>query len=323
MTTTDRSLNELVNKGVIVLRPGTSAPGARTFIVTGLRRSGTSLVASILRHVGIFMGSRINDNVHEDEEIVELLSKRDTNELKRLIRGRNADYGTWGFKVPVLQESLGPGDIAWFGNPHVIAMFRDPVSIAVRNALSDYQEPMRELQVAIDEQSTMATFIGRLTCPTLLLSYEKSLSFPDDFIKAIIQFCGLPGSELLRDRLVQLIDPNHPGYIAQARRRYDGVIDRVMGGYLHGWCRLTSADDPVELELFADDRPIARFHANEFRQDLLDAGFGTGKHGFVIDVGKLGLTPDAVVRIKVAKYGVELENSGRMLGAYIAASPTR
>jgi hypothetical protein len=53
----------------------------------------------------------------------------------------------------------------------------------------------------------------------------------------------------------------------------------------------------------------------------LDAGYGTGKHGFVIDLRKFDLRPDSVIRIKVAKYGVELEHSGRSLAAYTAARP--
>ena len=208
MFVSNRSPDDLVNKGVIVSQPGVLGPGGRTFIVTGLHRSGTSLVASILRRVGIFMGSEINDVVHEDQEVERILGTGDIAGLKRLIRDRTENYGTWGFKLPVLHEALGPDEIALFGNPHVIVVFRDPISIAVRNALSDYQEPMDRLRAAVNEQTAMVTFIERLRCPTLLLSYEKSLVFPGNFIDEIIRFCGLPGSDQLRDRLVQLIDPN-------------------------------------------------------------------------------------------------------------------
>jgi hypothetical protein len=90
----------------------------------------------------------------------------------------------------------------------------------------------------------------------------------------------------------------------------------LTGGFLRGWCRLTGTDDPVELELFVNDRSAMRFHANEFRQDLLDAGFGTGKHGFSVDVRMSGVMPDSIVRIKSVKHGIELENSGRRLDAY-------
>jgi hypothetical protein len=321
MSLSDRRPDDLVNKGFIVNRPAASMPGrgGRTFIVTGLHRSGTSLVASVLRHVGIFMGAEINDLVHEDEAIAKILIARDFNALRRLIRQRDANYGTWGFKFPMLCKSLRPDDVALFSDPHIIVAFRDPVSVAVRKSLSEYQEPMAALRIAVDDQAAMLTFVERLQCPTLLLSYEKSLVFPDDFIDSILQFCDLPRSNALRENLVRLIEPNRQTYIAQVRRHYGGVIDGVTGGWLYGWCCLTAVADPVALRLFVDDQPVLAFLADVFRQDLLDAGFGTGHHGFAIDLATLPIRPDSVIRIRVADHAIELDNSGRPLEVYQAS----
>lgn len=308
----------LINNGVIVIRPPAAEPpnGGRTFIVTGLHRSGTTLLATILRQVGIFMGAEINDIVHEDETIAQHLTAGDNAALTALIAERNATYGTWGFKFPSLHRSLAPADIGRFSNPQLIVTFRDPVSVAVRAALSEYQTPMQALRAAIDEQAALTAFIDSLSCPTLLLSYEKSLIFPARFIDAILAFCGLPRGETLRDSLLHLIEPNRPTYIAQARRVYDGVIDGLTDGALHGWCRLTAEDTPVTLELLADDLVVTRFVADQFRPDLRDAGFGTGHHAFAMDLGDFGLRPDAVIRVRVAGYGIELKRGGRMLAAY-------
>ena len=69
--------DDLLNKGFIVSLAGQQAAGAgRTFIVTGLLRSGTSLVASILSQAGLFIGTQINDIVYEDEEIAGTLTSR-------------------------------------------------------------------------------------------------------------------------------------------------------------------------------------------------------------------------------------------------------
>jgi hypothetical protein len=309
---------DLVNKGFIVNHPDSDQPrgGGRTFIVTGLHRSGTTLIASVLRQVGIFMGAEINDIVHEDEAMARILIARDRDALTRIIAERNTNYGTWGFKFPMLCQSLGHRDIALFSDPRVIVAFRDPVSVAVRTSLSEYQEPMRALRTAINDQAALVTFVDRLHCPSLLVSYEKSLMFPGDFIDAILQFCDLPRNKALRERLIGLIEPNRKTYIAQARRRYEGVIDGVTDGYLHGWCRLTGGTDPVTLDLLVDDRPVLTFQADMFRQDLLDAGFGTGHHGFAIDLATLHPSRDAIIRIKVATHGVELDNSGRRLESY-------
>jgi hypothetical protein len=323
MSVSEQPAGDMVNRGFITNRPATKpatrksrARGGRTFIVTGLHRSGTSLVASVLRQVGIFMGIQINDLVHEDEAIAKMLIARDFPALTQLIRERDAAYGTWGFKFPMLAKPLTPTDLAMFSDPHIIAPFRDPVSIAVRKTISEYQDSMRALRIAIDEQAAMVAFLEQVQCPSLLLSYEKSLVFPGDFIDAILRFCDLPRSDALRDRLVRLIEPNRRDYIAQVRRHYGGVIDGISNGRLHGWCCLTAVAEPVALDLYADNQPVLSFAADLFRQDLLDAEFGTGHHGFAIDLGKLGLRPDSVIRIKVTGQDVELENSGRRLSDF-------
>jgi hypothetical protein len=221
MSASDQPAGDMVNKGFIANHPATNVPrrGGRTFIVTGLHRSGTSLVASVLRQVGIFMGTEINDLVHEDEAIAKILMAGDFPALTRLIRERDATYGTWGFKFPMLGKPLRPADLARFSDPHIIVPFRDPVSIAVRKSLSEYQDSMRALRVAVDDQAAMVGFIEHLQCPSLLLSYEKSLVFPNDFIDAILRFCDLPRSDALRDRLIHLVEPNRRDYIAQVPAR--------------------------------------------------------------------------------------------------------
>jgi hypothetical protein len=163
----------------------------------------------------------------------------------------------------------------------------------------------------------MVDFVEQLDCPVLLLSYEKSLVFPADFIDAIVRFGDLPRGTALRERLIELIEPNRRDYIDVVRRQYTGIIEGITGGFLCGWSRLTASADPVALELLADDRQVLAFHAELFRQDLLDAGYGAGRHGFRLDLGLLKLRPDTVIRVRVAAHGMELENSGRRLGAYL------
>lgn len=322
MSKSGQPIDELINHGFIenhgiARQPDANPPqrGGKTFIVTGLHRSGTSLVAAILRQVGIFMGSEINDIVHEDETLVKILVNRDIDALTQVIRERNEAYGTWGFKFPMLSQRLGPDELALFSHPRIIVPFRDPVSVAVRKSLSEYQQPMQALRTAVEEQAETLAFIDQLECPSLLLSYEKSLVFPHEFIEAILRFCDLPRGDALRDRLIRLIEPNQQTYIAQVRRRYGGVIDGTFDGWLHGWCCLTQMHDPVTLELWVDDSMRATFVADRFRQDLVDAGHGTGHHAFAVDLGKLRLQPSSVIRIKVAAHDVELENSGQRLDA--------
>lgn len=47
------------------------------------------------------------------------------------------------------------------------------------------------------------------------------------------------------------------------------------------WCR-GRPEAPVEIEIRLDDRVLQRARADRFRQDLLRAGIGSGRHGFNI-----------------------------------------
>jgi hypothetical protein len=302
---------DLANKGYILRRQ--CAERGRTFIVTGLHRSGTSLVASILQQAGLFIGDDINDIVFEDEVITGVLASGDTATLHRIIGERNANHRSWGFKYPMLCHALGPDQLSQFDHPRLIVTFRDPVAMAVRTALSEYQDPMRSLREVAADQNAMLAFVDQLACPSLLLSYEKALTFPPDFVDTIIRFCDLPHTAESRARLIALVEPNRQRYVAHARRRYEGVIEGVRGEHLYGWCRLSQSTEPVMLEMMVDDRVVTRLAADAFRQDLLDAGIGKGSHGFFIRLDALQARPDSLIRVRVARHGVELDNSGKRL----------
>jgi hypothetical protein len=195
----------------------------------------------------------------------------------------------------------------------VIAIARDPVAMAVRASLSDYLEPTQALRTVIADQAALLDFIGSLACPNLLLSYEKALTLPDDFVDVILRFCDIALDAAARARLRAVIEPNRPQYIATARRRFEGLIEGVRGTQLYGWCRLTASPDPVTLDILVDDRVALSIIADTFRQDLLDAGMGAGSHGFVVGVDMLQACPDSVIRVRVARHGIELGNSGTRL----------
>jgi hypothetical protein len=305
------SPGDLVNRGFILHRP-LSEPG-RTFIVTGLQRSGTSLIAAMLQHAGLFIGSEINPAVYEDEEIARVLATREQDGLRQVVQHRNALHARWGFKCPLLNEVFDPSQLELFDRPRLIVAFRDPVAIAVRTSLSEYRPAFLALQDAITRQAALADFLGQVECPCLMVSYEKTLVFPADTVDAVLGFCDIAPDEPLRERLLALIEPNRPDYIATARRRYEGLIEGVRDGQLYGWCWLTKAAAPVMLDVLVDQRFVMRVTADVFRQDLLDAGIGHGRHGFFVPVETLHARPDSTIRVWVAEHGIELNNSGKRL----------
>src|SRR5580698_1376787 len=95
-------LADWVNSGVIV-RPGTlnQPGGGRTFIVSGIGRGGTSMVAATLRDGGIPMGEVFREEAAvEDLDVFVALRESDRTMLDTLIAKRNIQHADWGFKCP-------------------------------------------------------------------------------------------------------------------------------------------------------------------------------------------------------------------------------
>src|SRR5688572_30578640 len=99
-----------VNTGVLRVGPedppAGSAPAPRTIIVTGLGRSGTTMMALLVRVAGLDMGGHVFDATQEDSEFVHVLANRNLHLLPELIRRRNQNRTLWGFKLPALHAFL-------------------------------------------------------------------------------------------------------------------------------------------------------------------------------------------------------------------------
>lgn len=95
----------------------------------------------------------------------------------------------------------------------------------------------------------------------------------------------------------------------------EGFLDSINADAIAGWAMDTSQPArPVTVEIYDGDALLVSVAANQFRQDLLDAGKGDGYHGFTVP------TPDRVkdgkthtIRAKCA--GVELQKSPQTISA--------
>jgi hypothetical protein len=299
------------NVGFITLNPSRAHRDHKTIIVTGVARSGTSMIARALRAGGIFMGCQLDDVVYEDVEVADALERQGRGCLARLGAERNAGFPVWGFKRPNLDKVLPPGATDLFRSPHFLVSYRDPVAIAKRNRISEHHDEAQSLRAAAAASCRMMEFSLALRCPTLLISYEKALQSPEAGVDQLISFCGLAVTPAARQEMIAMVEPNREAYSVGASRRFEGYIDRVADGVVHGWCWQRGLDQPVWVEVTINAHLAGSALADLFRPDLAQAGIGHGCHGFKTDVSGFIRTGLEVVRVRVQGRVFELKNSGR------------
>src|SRR6185312_16242886 len=150
-----------LNFGIIVIGADGRAAGRanpKTFVMSGVARSGTTLVAGLMRRAGVFLGDPLHEVVLEDAQILELLRTRSMAALQQVIARRNAAHAVWGFKLPNLHAFLRTEELALFRSPHLILVFRDPVAVTVRSAISERYQVMEELASTAAAQQSMVQF---------------------------------------------------------------------------------------------------------------------------------------------------------------------
>jgi hypothetical protein len=307
------------NLGMVTLRVPADDGAVRdspvTVIVSGVGRSGTSMVAKVLHALGLPMGKTDGLEVFEDQEFIKALVSFDYNHMRQIISDYDAAHARWGFKFASLQNHVFPPQLAHFRNPRLIIVSRDLTAAAARSFVSDPdRKNIEETLLNVAKQiSDMVDFVRNAECPALLVSYEKFIAFPDGAIDAIAQFCGIVVTDETRMRARRAVEPNNPNYIKLFHPSHRGNFDAVRDGVAIGWCAENGRDDPVPVELLADGAVVSAAVADIFRSDLLAAGIGSGRHGFRLDVACLADKPDAVLQIRTVGSGYLIFNSGRTL----------
>ena len=306
----DALMQDLLNDGLITNNPP-SPDTTRTIAVSGVARSGTSMVAQLLGMAGVFMGEDLDDVVFEDHAVADAFDSAGLDRLERLIASRNEQGEVWGFKRPHLFHRNGPELQAMFRNPRFIVTFRDPVAVARRNGISEHVETALALRTAAEDIQRCIDFALALTCPVLLVSYEKALLRPAALVDALARFCSLEVASEQRTRMVAAVKADRDEYVQFARRRFQGYVDHIRNGVLTGWCWQVGVPTPLMLEVSIGDRPRVAVIAGGFRTDLANAEVGTGHHAFRLDLAEIAPTDEEHVAVRVQGRLFQLSGSGR------------
>jgi hypothetical protein len=321
-------MSDLVNRALIVLNdPAGGTAGARersesTIVVTGVARGGTSMVAQVLDRLGLFLGDDCDPVVVEDVAILRALQNSDMNQLQDIIADRNRHFSLWGFKVPNLHTFLPVTDTSLFRNPRFVVVFRDPLAIARRNELSMFQGALEALREAGEHLAHLISYVGALTAPAMLISYEKVLQYPEHLVDAVAAFCGLQPNDEQKAAALASITPNGHAYMLATRLECLGQIDNIADSTLRGWCCYRGSGDVVEVEVVADGAMIGVYPAGDYREDLLNAGIIPSNHAFNIDLAAAEIHPSTVISVRPAGHELALPNSGRSVAELRAGRQT-
>ncbi len=319
----DVAVSNLINDGLISVNTQPASPEVRTIIATGVARSGTSMIAQLLRMAGLFMGHDLDEIVFEDHAITDAFTSTAADTLAQLVSLRDEHAKLWGFKRPHLFEHDAVRLQETFRNPHFIITFRDPVAVARRNGISEHVEIGKALREAAADAQRCLAFALELTCPVLMVSYEKALLRPVALVEELASFCGLNPSEECRGRMVAAIKANRDEYVHFARRIFQGYVDGISDGMLTGWCWQVGVPTPLTLEVRIGERPFVPVVADGFRPDLAAAEVGAGCHAFRLDVSELTLGSDERVTVRVQERRFQLSGSGQTVGALSGGALSR
>lgn len=182
---------------LIVVNRQNHPTSERTVVVSGIARSGTSMVATVLEALGVFMGTDRTKGSLEDKEISNLLEREYNDEvLKALIDRRNATHSVWGWKRPAALKHAEKYSHL-LRNACYILTFRDLAAVAVRRSIAAETDLRQNLRQAHRQSVFLLDFLGTIQSPCLLVSNETAVLHPTYFVNELIAFLGV---EVLEDQ---------------------------------------------------------------------------------------------------------------------------
>lgn len=186
-----------------------------TVPVIGIPRGGTSLVASVLHSLGIYMGPLEELAQYKFED--QTMNKAHTQGQSTCIKLRNRRHNRWGWKDPTAVHTV-QSLLSCLRNPRVILVLRDPLASVqgeMRLDKVDEYEPRTFqdlMSCTVSWMQANLDFIRTTASPVLLVSYERAMKQPVMFLDELIVFLGIQPKGIERIRASQCIGSDG-GYI--------------------------------------------------------------------------------------------------------------
>ena len=163
-------------------------------VVLGAYRGGTSMVAGVVRKLGIFMGERFDTESggtnHEDLDF-QLASHF---VIRFLIERRNEAHEHWGWKDPASIMNIKKWHDA-LKDPKIIFIFRDVFAIAESEKNRNGSDFNKALNFATNQQKLLADYFKDCPLPKIGLSYERSILDKTGCVVKIANFLNVSPNE--------------------------------------------------------------------------------------------------------------------------------
>lgn len=215
-----------------ILIPGEASAAAdaddsRTFVVFGVPRGGTTMVARIVEQLGVSMGQSLPDNYEDQSFNFDFMpDEYKVNRSKMYaslidsIAQRNQSHSVWGWKYPKAHIYLNR-ILEHVRRPHLICVLRDPLASSLRplgrkNSRSKSGKkipPIKVMEQHLAWQNRNLEIIRKSNCPSLVCSYEKAVVNPQGFVEEMADFIGLDSCD---KRISLAVEQIKPGRYIQA-----------------------------------------------------------------------------------------------------------
>jgi len=293
-------IRPLVNTGFVFGNEDRNDKAIGCTVILGGARSGTSLLAGTLHHLGVHMGDRATPPVFEDLRLSGALEDRNLDSIRATVRAYSQSHSNWGFKRPGAIDYLKLLE-AELPERRYIFVFRDIFATANRNRLSVGLDILKGLDRALDDNRRLVRHVQSTSSAWMLCSYDKILQRPEAFVEAVIAYANLEPSDEQRWKALEFIRPDPVDYIDSSRNtRAMGRLDRLSARVVAGWARYANRDIDAVVDLIVNGEIVDSQKAVGERADVKKAGrHPTGHCGFRFMLSR-DLQPGDKVEVRVS-----------------------
>lgn len=175
--------------------PEAPLPQRRTYVILGVPRGGTTSVAGTARMCGLPIGDDLPTNLEDPAFNLDLHTRAGRDplaEIRAALRTRNDQRQVWGWKYPRAGAYLDDvrDEIV---DPRLIVVTRDIVATSSWGAgRRESQAQMDTVRTRINQTLRNVDLVDRWKVPTLMVSYERAITMPEQFVPLLCGFLGLP-----------------------------------------------------------------------------------------------------------------------------------